>query len=92
MVKVLFVKVEENKSSELQLHLPQIKHIGKEIDIEDRIIFDTENKETTLLKSLNNKKGIVAWLHVGMEPTEHLLNEIREASEKYKYYINIKRY
>ncbi len=83
MVKVLFVKVEENKSSELQLHLPQIKHIGKEIDIEDRIIFDTENKETTLLKSLNNKKGIVAWLHVGMEPTEHLLNEIREASEKY---------
>lgn len=83
MVKVLFVKVEENKISQLELHLPQIKHTGKEVDVEDRTIFDTEDKQTTLLQTLNGKKGIVAWLHVGMEPTEHLLNEIRESASKY---------
>ena len=83
MVKVLFVKVEENKVSTIELVLPKIEHTVKEINVEDRAIFDIDNKETTLLQALKNKKSIVAWLGVGMEPTEHLLNEIRESSEKY---------
>ncbi len=83
MIKVFFVKVEEGKTSEITISLANIEHKGKEICIEDRKLFDINNEEKSLFEALNGKKSIVAWLNVGMEPTEHLLNEIREAKNKY---------
>ena len=83
MIKVFFAKVEENKTSEITISLANINHSGEEVEICDRKLFDKNDNETTLFEALKGKKGIVSWLHVGMEPTEHLLNEIRSAKEKY---------
>lgn len=83
MIKVFFAKVEENKTSKVTISLANIHHVGEEVSVSDRKLFDKNDNETTLFEALKGKKGIVSWLHVGMEPTEHLLNEIRSAKDKY---------
>lgn len=83
IIKVFFAKIEEGKTSEITISLANIDHKGKEVFVADRKLFNINNEEKSLFEILNNKKSIVAWLDVGMEPTEHLLNEIMEAKNKY---------
>ena len=83
IIKVEFVNIEEGKTKTIDIKAPSVDKINKKLEIEDRELSDKEGNKQNLLDIINNKKAIVSWLKVGEEPTEHLLNEIMEAKDKY---------
>lgn len=83
-VKIFYTLVKENSTTEKEIDCFKEAAIKKSIPIED-IVFKQEDGQTISLKQcFKQRAGIAAWIEVGKEPTEHLLNEIIEARESYQ--------
>lgn len=82
-IKLFFARVEAGKETKMEISLSHMLRSELQVEISDKIWINSENSREVSLKNCV-RPGIIAWLEVGMEPTEHLLNEIIEAKEKYK--------
>ncbi len=83
-VKLFFVIVKKDCVIEKVIDCLKELAIQKRVTVENAILQKRDGEITSLKQWLNQKEGITAWIEVGKEPTEHLLNEIMAAKEKYK--------
>lgn len=77
------VKQGETKEIELALRKAELKDMLEEIPLEDFAVKDEQGE--TILGSQKIKEGtsLFIWHEVGKEPTEHILNELRERSREF---------
>lgn len=83
-VKFFFVKVQKNCVTEMVIDCLKELAVYKSIALKNIVWERKDGEKTSLKQCLGQKEGIAAWIEVGKEPTEHLLNEIMEAKEKYQ--------
>lgn len=81
--RMYHVQIEENEHKELEIELVEGVSQGREIQLKDRNLINSIQNQVTLSEVLGKCNNIVAWLEVSAEPTEHLLNEIIEAKDKF---------
>ncbi|MBL4936171.1 hypothetical protein JK636_10410 [Clostridium sp. YIM B02515] len=77
-----FTEIESGCEKAITLSLQEKDTKKMRVPLEDRKLVQL-NGETIHLSQLLKEKNIVAWLDVGAEPTEHLLNEMIEASDDF---------
>lgn len=77
------VKQGETKEIELALRKAELKDMLEEIPLEDFAVKDDQGE--TIMGSQKIKEGtsLFIWHEVGKEPTEHILNELRERSREF---------
>ena len=77
------VKQGETKEIQLALRKAELKDMLEEIPLEEFAVEDGQG--TTVLASQNLEEGtsLFIWHEVGKEPTEHILNELRERSQEF---------
>jgi hypothetical protein len=80
------VELKEEESAEVEIELRKLEidrkqgSLGK---LEDFSLTAEVGEHTTLAEELSEGPNVIAWLEVGKEPTEHLLNEILEHTDEY---------
>lgn len=72
--------LQEGERKCLKLHLKKNQLLQRNFTIKDRKLYKRLEQETSLLEELK-QKSLIAWLDLGKEPTEHLLNELMDAEE-----------
>lgn len=77
-----FTEIESGAEKAITLSLLKKETKQMRVPLEDRKLVQLDGK-TMYLSQLIKEKSIVAWLEVGAEPTEHLLNEMIEASDDF---------
>jgi hypothetical protein len=86
LANVYHVELKAGESAEIEIGLrkPEITReqgtLGK---LEDFSLSTEAGEQTTLAEELREGTNVIAWLEVGKEPTEHLLNEILEHTNEY---------
>ncbi len=83
-VKIFYVSVKENTITDKKIDCFREAAVRKAVPMEDTILKQENGKDINLKQYFNHKAGIAAWIEVGKEPTEHLLNEMIEAKEYYR--------
>lgn len=83
LVRVYHTVLHPGEKERLELSLPNAKVDGLELPLADCVYETEEGVKSGLYEDLPEGSGIVMWLSVGEEPTEHLLNELIEAKESY---------
>lgn len=81
------VELTEGGSAEIAIDLRKPVIVGGQSSlgkIDDVSLITRGGRKTTLAEELKQGRNIIAWLEVGKEPTEHLLNEILEHTGEYK--------
>jgi len=77
--------IENGQTKEIQLTLrkAELKDMLEEIPLEEFVVEDEQG--TKILGSQKVKEGtsLFIWHEVGKEPTEHILNELRERSQEF---------
>lgn len=74
-VRVYAITAVTGQETEVEIAIPATLAAEKEISLEGL---------SDLSGFLSDGNGVAAWLCVGEEPTEHLLNELMEAKEEYQ--------
>ena len=83
LVRVYHRELPAGKETHLDISLPKAQSAGKEIPLQNLAYKTLEGEPARLHDDLGSVPGMVMWLSVGEEPTEHLLNELIEAKEAY---------
>lgn len=83
LVRVYYVKLKKNETAAVEVSLPKQAVTGAKVAIENYCYHTLEGEARNLHNDLMEGSGMVLWLAAGEEPTEHLLNEIIEAKEKF---------
>lgn len=81
--KLYILDIADHEHKELEIELAQRVAQPKAVEVADRTVHTMDGQEVKLSALLALNSNIVAWLDVGAEPTEHLLNEIMEAEDKF---------
>lgn len=83
MVRVYDAQTQAGRETRLFLTIPKEENHGLQIPLTN-MTYETMDGETRhLYEELSESDSMIMWLLVGEEPTEHLLNELLEASEDY---------
>lgn len=77
-----FTEIESGDTKEITLSLLEKETKQKRVQLEDKKLMQLDGKPLCLSQILK-ERSIVAWLGIGAEPTEHLLNEMIEASDAF---------
>lgn len=83
LARLYHVEVARNITTEVVIGLIEEEKKVKDIEIVDTKVKLLEGESCYLSTIIEAKYNIVAYLDVGAEPTEHLLNEIIESKDKY---------
>lgn len=81
--KLYIVDIAEHEQKELEIELAQSAAQPRAVAVTDRMVRTQDGQSVQLSELLAPHSNIVAWLDVSAEPTEHLLNEIMEAEDKF---------
>lgn len=84
LIKVQFISLDQNETKEVTLELLKERQRIKEVKLSNRNFSEINGEKKRLSEWLDKDYNILAWLQVGEEPTEHLLNEWIELKEKYQ--------
>lgn len=82
LVRVFHTVLKPGEESRMEVSLPKARTDGFSLPLTDYSFETAQGEKTSLYKDLPDGPGIVLWLSVGEEPTEHLLNELIEAKER----------
>lgn len=82
LVRVYHV-VLKGEESRVKLELANARTDGRLLPLSDLGYETLQGEQASLYDDLPDGPGMVMWLAVGEEPTEHLLNELMEAKERY---------
>lgn len=83
VVRIYGVTAEAGKETSVEIAASAALAAEKEVPLKDVVYETPEGEKRRLADDLADGNGIVAWLSVGSEPTEHLLNEFMEAEKEY---------
>lgn len=79
-----YAKIKENETTILSVEVKKHDIIAKYmLDIKNHIVYDIHTNKKELFDIVSTKNSMVAYIDVSKEPTEHLLNEIFEAQERF---------
>lgn len=81
--KFYYVQLAEDEQAELAIELLEGQAAASSVMIEDHSMQSMERQPIQLSELVDVNRNIVAWLNVGAEPTEHLLNEMLESKDKF---------
>lgn len=74
----------EKRTITPKLYEAQPRDLLEENDIADFSLKTPDGKEHRVSELVREKKGLFIWLEENREPTEHILNEIRERKEEFQ--------
>ena len=80
---VFVLKEGEKRHIVLEQKEADVKDMLEENAITDFTVQKEDGTQCHLSELVKEKEGLFLWLEEGKEPTEHLLNEIRQRSEAY---------
>ncbi|WP_040213478.1 transglutaminase domain-containing protein [Clostridium polynesiense] len=80
---VVNLKKGDIRTLNISLRESNISDILESYEIENFLLKDKENNDVDAFKLMGSSKNIVIWLEEGVEPTEHILNEIMELNEEF---------
>lgn len=83
LARLYYIEVAENIMTELMIGIIEEEKEVRDIEIIDIKVEELGGESCYLSTLVQAKYNIVAYLDVGAEPTEHLLNEIIESKDKY---------
>lgn len=77
------VKQGETKAISLALRKAELKDMLEEIPLEEFAVEDGQGTTVLASQKLEEETSLFIWNEVGKEPTEHILNELRERSQEF---------
>ena len=80
---VFTLKEGEKRQIVLEQKEADVKDMLEDNDITDFTVQKEDGTKRRLSELVKEKRGLFIWLEEGKEPTEHILNEIRQRSEAY---------
>lgn len=84
-VKLYDFRLEENETKEITLEMRDIpvEALLSNMPVEDMALKTAEGEKVPLSALSRNGKTLMLWLELTREPTEHILNELREKGEMF---------
>lgn len=83
-VKIFYTSVTENSVTNKTIDCFREAAVKKSMPMQDVVLKQENGMDINLKQCFHHKAGVAAWIEVGTEPTEHLLNEMVEAKEGYQ--------
>lgn len=78
------IKSGETKTVKLVKHHADLSQMLDNFDLDEFKVFDENGNKVLGSEITKDKKAVLMWLEQGMEPTEHLLNEMLDQEEDYQ--------